>query len=89
MAGYKFLTYPSYSTVYKSRDVFFSSLVPGPEAMAFLGMINIVPDENVPIGNIASYVSVLFVVRSELRGQTTSFSLPFIFHYPFHIRKRK
>lgn len=35
-SGRLFLTYPSYSKVYKSRVVFFSSLVPEPEAMAFL-----------------------------------------------------
>lgn len=35
-SGRLFLTYPSYSKVYISRVVFFSSSVPEPEAMAFL-----------------------------------------------------
>lgn len=89
-SGRLFLTYPSYSKVYISRVVFFSSLVPEPEAMAFLVKNNHKSSWSKRANKkycSTSHGIARFAVTTERSNNTLpaalSISLP-----PFHIRKR-
>ena len=89
-SGRLFLTYPSYSKVYISRVVFFSSSVPEPEAMAFLVKNKHKSSWSKRANKkycSTSHGIARFAVTTERSNNTLpaalSISLP-----PFHIRKR-